>query len=108
VDETYVKVAGEWKYLYRAVDRLGHTDRDHAHDQEGAAPLPPRCRRVRRRPLLQLDNPLSDARLPTSRPAYCDRAGRDAHPLPRADWQLATWAARRVGLAAQALNTAAR
>jgi transposase-like protein len=25
VDETYVKVAGEWKYLYRAVDKLGQT-----------------------------------------------------------------------------------
>ena len=25
VDESYVKVAGEWKYLYRAVDKLGQT-----------------------------------------------------------------------------------
>jgi len=25
VDETYIKVGGEWKYLYRAVDRLGQT-----------------------------------------------------------------------------------
>jgi len=25
VDETYVKVHGEWVYLYRAVDRAGHT-----------------------------------------------------------------------------------
>jgi len=25
VDETCIKVAGEWKYLYRAVDRLGDT-----------------------------------------------------------------------------------
>src|SRR5262245_62099100 len=25
LDETYVRVKGEWKYLYRAVDREGHT-----------------------------------------------------------------------------------
>ena len=25
MDETYIKVSGEWKYLYRAVDRAGHT-----------------------------------------------------------------------------------
>ena len=25
MDETYIPVGGQWKYLYRAVDRLGHT-----------------------------------------------------------------------------------
>ncbi len=25
VDETYIEVKGEWKYLYRAVDSLGFT-----------------------------------------------------------------------------------
>lgn len=25
MDETYIKVAGQWKYLYRAVDKSGHT-----------------------------------------------------------------------------------
>ena len=25
MDETYIKVKGEWKYLYRAVDKSGNT-----------------------------------------------------------------------------------
>jgi transposase-like protein len=25
MDETYIKVAGQWKYLYRAVDKCGDT-----------------------------------------------------------------------------------
>jgi transposase-like protein len=25
VDETYVKVKGKWAYLYRAIDKCGHT-----------------------------------------------------------------------------------
>jgi len=25
MDETYIKVSGQWKYLYRAVPRAGHT-----------------------------------------------------------------------------------
>jgi transposase-like protein len=25
MDETYIKVAGQWKYLYRAVDKSGNT-----------------------------------------------------------------------------------
>ncbi len=25
LDETYIKVKGKWKYLYRAVDKNGHT-----------------------------------------------------------------------------------
>ncbi len=39
VDETYVKVCGQWKYLYRAVDRDGHTVdfRLRAHRDEAAA-----------------------------------------------------------------------
>ena len=26
MDETYIKVKGEWMYLYRAVDKQGNTD----------------------------------------------------------------------------------
>jgi len=26
VDETYIRVGGQWKYLYRGVDRLGQTE----------------------------------------------------------------------------------
>ena len=43
VDETYIKVGGRWKYLYRAVDR---------HDQQGAASLPRTPSPVRCRPVL--------------------------------------------------------
>ena len=25
MDESYIKVAGQWKYLYRAVDKVGDT-----------------------------------------------------------------------------------
>ena len=25
LDETYIRVKGQWKYLYRAVDKFGHT-----------------------------------------------------------------------------------
>lgn len=25
MDETYIKVKGQWRYLYRAVDKQGHT-----------------------------------------------------------------------------------
>jgi putative transposase len=25
MDETYVRIKGQWKYLYRAVDKAGHT-----------------------------------------------------------------------------------
>ena len=40
MDETYVKVGGQWKYLYRAVDKAGQTidfllrtHRDHAAER---------------------------------------------------------------------------
>ena len=29
VDETYIEVKGEWKYLYRAVDSFGNTRLQH-------------------------------------------------------------------------------
>jgi len=39
MDETYIKVRGQWKYLYRTVDHDGHPGwhRDDAHDQERTA-----------------------------------------------------------------------
>jgi hypothetical protein len=52
IDETYIKVKGEDKYLYRAVDSTGHDHQFSAHGeagcegsdlsrQSGAAPKPP-------------------------------------------------------------------
>ena len=46
MDETYIKVGGQWKYLYRAVDRagatidfvLGHTETTLRHDFSSNAP----------------------------------------------------------------------
>ena len=29
MDETYIKVKGQWKYLYRAVDKEGQVEQDH-------------------------------------------------------------------------------
>jgi transposase-like protein len=41
VDETYVKVGGEWRYVYRAIDRSG---RSLSRDRPGAG-VPGRARR---------------------------------------------------------------
>ncbi len=69
MDETYIKVTGQWKYLYRAVDRAGDTVdflltakrdlavilecsnhhrwyRNHAHDPQGADGLLRRINRI--------------------------------------------------------------
>ena len=37
MDETYIKVGGQWKYLYRAVDRAGDTMKS---QKSLATPLP--------------------------------------------------------------------
>src|SRR3954466_3352665 len=40
VDETYIKVAGQWQYLYRAIDRDGNlVDLSETRDQEAAEAL---------------------------------------------------------------------
>src|ERR1700732_4436858 len=38
VDETYIKIRGEWRYLYRAVDRAGRIVQ--VHDRERRAGRP--------------------------------------------------------------------
>jgi transposase InsO family protein len=42
VDETYVKVAGRWRYLYRAVDQHRRTCTSTAPPAGSATPLPSR------------------------------------------------------------------
>jgi putative transposase len=37
LDETYIRVRGQWHYLYRAVDKAGHTIRVH-HDLNHGSP----------------------------------------------------------------------
>ena len=103
MDETYIKVAGEWKYLYRAVDRAGDTvdflltakrdmaaarrfleranyhrrDRNHAHDSQGADELPRRLSHVRSTAVLQPRCLItrSATQLFSARLHYCDRTG---------------------------------
>ena len=45
MDETHIKISGEWKYLYRAVDRARHTIEFLTSRQEG-----PRCSEAILRP----------------------------------------------------------
>jgi transposase, IS6 family len=37
VDETYVKIAGRWTYLYRSIDQYGQVHRRARHDPAGRA-----------------------------------------------------------------------
>jgi len=39
VDETYIKVKGEWKYLYRAVDSEGNANPPYPPSSEGGQTL---------------------------------------------------------------------
>ena len=68
VDETYVRVGGQWRYLYRAVDGTGPDDRLPAQRQAGQeggqALLPPGAR-------------------PREHPPPADRRHRPAQELPR-------------------------
>jgi transposase-like protein len=41
VDETYVRVKGRWKYLYRAIDKGGATLDFYLADRRNAKPRPP-------------------------------------------------------------------
>lgn len=50
MDESYIKLPGQWKYLYRAGDTIDH--RHDAHDQEEATRLLRRPSFVRNRPPL--------------------------------------------------------
>jgi transposase, IS6 family len=61
-DETYVKVAGRWTYLYRAIDQHGQViDMLLSQRRDLAAPgcsSPARCVRARSRPRSLLTGPL--------------------------------------------------
>jgi len=51
MDETYVSVKGQWKYLYRAVDKAGHTVDfllTAKRDRKSSCPLPPQSQRPTR------------------------------------------------------------
>jgi transposase-like protein len=39
VDETYVKVAGRWRYVYRAIDQFGHIEADHGRLKSRLRPM---------------------------------------------------------------------
>ncbi len=40
IDETYIKVAGQWQYLYRAIDRDGNLVDVYLSDPQGSAAKP--------------------------------------------------------------------
>jgi len=92
MDETYMKVAGQWKYLYRAVGRAGYMEcphyhcrhRDHAHDRQGADGLPRRQTHVCSAAVLQPRCLISSSatQLFSAKLHYCERTTISTDRIP--------------------------
>ncbi|SCU75418.1 hypothetical protein CNECB9_2360015 [Cupriavidus necator] len=84
MDETYILVRGQWKYLYRTVDNAGNTrfllgrHRAHAYDCQGPDAMPRRgaIRPRQSNSIRRRHKAIGPPGLVTSSLAYCDRTDK--------------------------------